>query len=293
VSTAIRPRSLPSPLRGAVAGLAGTAAMTVAQTAYQRATCTPPSGAPAEAARKTLRRLTGTRVKKTPQLNLAAHFGYGAGWGAAYSVAAHGPTSGVGFGAAVWGASLGLMPAMGLAPPVWRQDPTSVAPEVAFHVVYGVATAEADRALRDPEAPSRARDALRTLALGASAGMRTFMAPTALALRNPSLPLALRGASALAALGEVVGDKHPDVPDRRKPQALAGRVVSGAGSGWAVAGPLGAVAGGAATVTSALAMASARARVGKALGAPDALIAVAEDAIAAGLAWVGAAPRSG
>ncbi len=291
MNTAINPRSLPSPIRGAVAGLAGTAAMTVAQIAYQRATASPPSTAPADAARKALRRLTGTRVKRTPGLNLAAHFGYGAGWGAAYSVAAPRPTSGVGFGAAVWGASLGLMPAMGLAPPVWRQDPASVGPEVAFHVVYGVATAEADRALRDHDAPSRARGALSALALGASAGMRTFMAPAALALRTPSLPMAVRAAAALAAAGEVVGDKLPGVPDRREPQALAGRVVSGAGSGWRVAGPLGAIAGGTAAMTSALAMASARARLGKALGLPDPVLAVAEDAIAAGLAWAGAASR--
>jgi uncharacterized membrane protein len=281
-------------LRGAVAGLAGTAAMTVAQTAFQQATRTPPSTAPAQGARKALRRATGMRVsrRRTPQLNLAAHFGYGAAWGAVYGAAARRPTSGVGFGAAVWGASLGLLPGLGLAPPVWRRDPRWVAPDVAFHVVYGVATAETDRALREPAAPSTARATLASLALGTAAGMRTFTPPAALALRRDQMPPAARWATIAAAAGEIVGDKHPRTPDRRSTQAIAGRLGSGMTSGWTIAGARGGVAGAAAAVTSALAMAAVRARLVEATGLPDPAVGVAEDLLAVGLSALAAAPAS-
>jgi uncharacterized membrane protein len=267
--------------------------MTVAQTAFQQATGTAASTAPAEGARRVLRRATGAKVarRRTTELNLAAHFGYGAAWGTAYGLAARRPTSGVGFGAAVWGVSLGLLPALRLAPPVWRQDPRSVAPDLAFHVVYGVATAEADRALRAPAAPRTARGTLSALALGAAAGMRTFTPPALLALRRAQMPAIARWATVAAAAGELAGDKHPGVPDRRSPPALAGRLGSGLSAGWTVAGLRGAVAGGAAAVTSALAMAGARARAVRATGLPDPVIALAEDALAVGLAYLAAAPE--
>ena len=283
---------LPGPLRGAIAGLAGTAAMTVAQTAFGRATATPPSTAPAEGARKALFRVTGTKVARrhTPQLNLATHFGYGAGWGAVYGTATPRPTSGVGFGAVVWGAGLGLLPGLGLAAPVWRQDPRRAAPDLAFHVVYGVATAEADRALRAPGVPSSAPALLRALGLGAAAGMRTFTPLAALALRRREMPAAARWTIVAAAAGEIAGDKHPSVPDRRSPQAIAGRLASGLTGGWTVAGARGAVAGGAAAVTGALATGAVRGRLVEATGLPDPVVAVGEDLLAVGLSVVSAAP---
>ena len=284
---------LPGPLRGALAGLAGTAAMTVAQTAFGRATDTPPSTAPAEGARKALR-VVGTKVgrRHTPQLNLAAHFGYGAGWGALYGATAPRPTSGVGFGAVVWGAGLGLLPGLGLARPVWRQDPRWAAPDLAFHVVYGVATAEVDRALRAPGSPSSAPAMLAALALGTAAGMRTFTPLAALALRRGQTPAAARWVTVAVAAGEIAGDKHPSVPDRRSPQAIAGRLASGLTSGWTVAGARGAVAGGAAAVTGALAAAALRGRLVQATGLPDPAVAVAEDLLAIGLAARSAAPSA-
>lgn len=290
MSSEPQPTTLPGPLRGAVAGLAGTAAMTIAQTAFQQATGASPSTAPAEGARKALRRLTGTRVsrRRTPQLNWATHLAYGTGWGVAYGTAAPRPTSGVGLGAGVWALSLGLLPALRLAPPPWRQDPRSLAPDLAFHVVYGLATAEADRALRAPAAPSSARGILSALGLGAAAGMRTFSAPAALALRRRDVPAPARWASVAAAAGEMIGDKLPGVPDRRRPAPVAGRFGSGLTSGWTVAGVRGAVAGGAAAVTSALAMGALRGRVADATGVPDLALAAGEDALCVGLAALSA-----
>jgi len=49
--------------------------------------------------------------------------------------------AGAGLGA--WGASLVELPLLGVAPPVWRQEPEAIANDAAFHVIYGVATAAA------------------------------------------------------------------------------------------------------------------------------------------------------
>lgn len=55
--------------------------------------------------------------------------------------------TGIVFGLVVWGASLVHLPAMKLAPPVWEMAPSSIAPDVGFHLLYGVAVAETHRAL--------------------------------------------------------------------------------------------------------------------------------------------------
>jgi hypothetical protein len=41
----------------------------------------------------------------------------------------------------VWSASLVELPALGLAPPVWEWDAKTIAPDVGFHLVYGVTAA--------------------------------------------------------------------------------------------------------------------------------------------------------
>ncbi len=75
--------------RGVLAGLAGTAVMT----AFQKVVEMPLSGrddsyAPANFAQKILPIQPKSR-KARRGVNYAAHFGLGAGWGAAYGVAAH------------------------------------------------------------------------------------------------------------------------------------------------------------------------------------------------------------
>jgi hypothetical protein len=140
-------------LRGAAAGAAGTAAMTAAQTAYYKATGAEPSNTPAEVARRVIRGVLHRDVPEDaePLLNNAMHWIYGTSWGALLGLAAAGrrPGTGIGFGLAVWGASLVELPAMGLAPPVWEYDPRSLATDVGFHLVFGVATATAYKVLDD------------------------------------------------------------------------------------------------------------------------------------------------
>lgn len=75
------------------------------------------------------------------------HVLYGTGWGALYGLAARRPTLGLAFGVVAWSASLVELPAMKLSPPVWKLPPSSIAPDLGFHLVYGVSVAAAHRTL--------------------------------------------------------------------------------------------------------------------------------------------------
>jgi hypothetical protein len=138
-------------LRGLAAGAAGTAAMTAAQTAYYRITGADPSSTPAEVGKRIIR---GVLRRDVPEdrdelLNNAMHWLYGTSWGAVLGLTAAGrrPGAGVMFGLVVWGASLVELPALGLAPPVWEWDAKTLAPDVGFHLVYGVSAATAYKLL--------------------------------------------------------------------------------------------------------------------------------------------------
>jgi uncharacterized membrane protein len=131
-----------------------------------------------------------------------------------------------------------------------------------------------------PTSPSRQREA--AVLLGLAVGLRTFSAPSALALRQRPLNGARR-ALLVAALGELIADKLPATPSRLERRGLTGRVLSGAASGQLVAGPRGA----ARAVVAALAGAFAGSTVRK--RRPGVLVAVCEDGVAIALAGAGAA----
>ena len=148
---------------------------------------------------------------------------------------------------------------------------------------------------------------LLSAALGWVAGMRSATAPAALAralasrthatdrwLRRPdgwpATWLAARPAPtllALAAAGELVGDKLPMTPHRTDVAPFAGRVASGALVGAAVAGRRGtslvgaALAGAVGAAVSTVVMHRARAVASEQVGATPA--ALAEDALAIAL----------
>ena len=136
--------------RGLIAGVAGTAVMTAAQTAYYKASGSEPSSTPAEVGKRVIRGVLQRDVSDDTQaaLNNGMHWLYGTSWGVLYGLAARRPTHGVVFGLVVWGASLVELPAMKLAPPIWETGPASIAPDLGFHLLYGVAVAGADRAVR-------------------------------------------------------------------------------------------------------------------------------------------------
>ncbi len=131
--------------RGAAAGVAGTAVMTAAQTAYMKATGGEASSTPAEVAKRIVEGVLHREVpeERMDLLNNAMHWFYGTSWGTIYGLAAGSRApdsalrSGLGFGFVVWGASLVQLPAMKLAPPIWETPPATIAPDLGFHLAYG------------------------------------------------------------------------------------------------------------------------------------------------------------
>jgi uncharacterized membrane protein len=111
-------------------------------------------------------------------------------------------------------------------------------------------------------------------------------------------PIAFLGSAAAryillaAMLGELVADKLPFTPSRKLPGPFAARVVSGALAGAAVAvgsgGTLavGAVAGALGGAVGTLGGYQARTGLVRALGTPDYVVAVAEDVLAVGGAFL-------
>lgn len=148
--------------------------------------------------------------------------------------------------------------------------------------------------------------AWRAAGLGAMSGMRSMAAPAALALAVRrdrvagigNTPFAFlhspRVAFPLYALmiGEMVADKHPEIPSRLIPPALFGRAASGALAGATLfaagdrSGLSGAVTGLAAAVVSAFATYHLRAQAGKSLGVPDTVLGHLEDGIAILAGWL-------
>jgi hypothetical protein len=144
------PSTLRRLTRGLLAGAAGTAAMTAAQTAWLKTRGEEPSTTPAEVGRRIVE---GVLQRDVPEqrmgaLNNVMHWLYGTSWGVLFGLARAGrgaaPLSdGARFAGVVWGASLVQLPAMGLAPAVWEYPPQQLASDVGFHLVYGVGVATA------------------------------------------------------------------------------------------------------------------------------------------------------
>jgi hypothetical protein len=138
--------------RGLVAGAIGTAAMTVSSTLEQKARGREPSTAPGDAAMKALGIEGFCDERAKSRFSNLVHWAYGTGWGAprglldqaglspAAATAAH--------GAALWGSEQVMLPALGVAPPLWEWGAVEVAIDAGHHVVYTVATAIAYEALR-------------------------------------------------------------------------------------------------------------------------------------------------
>lgn len=144
------------------------------------------------------------------------------------------------------------------------------------------------------------REFTLSLLFGAVAGLRALMAPAALAMaqqRRPhgsahwlAAPPVERTLAAMAA-GELLYDKLPIAASRLSPPLLSGRLLAGAMCGAASAQldqRAGAVVGAAGALAAGYAGYHLRKRAGAATGVPDAIIGVAEDAIAIGLATLAA-----
>jgi uncharacterized membrane protein len=94
----------------------------------------------------------------------------------------------------------------------------------------------------------------------------------------------------VAAVGEMIADKLPGVPDRIESGPLLGRAVLGAVAGGVLArrnresGVLGALLGGTAALVAAHAGFQARRALTRTAGLPDLPVALCEDALALALA---------
>ena len=142
------------------------------------------------------------------------------------------------------------------------------------------------------------------LGIGIAAGLRTFTAPAIVSWGARAGRLGLRG-SRFAALGgawavgiltllalvEYVGDLLPQTPKRTSAGPLAARLVSGGVCGacmctsWGSSAIAGAALGAAGAVIGAFGGYEARTRLVSGLKVKDAMIAIPEDLVAAGVAW--------
>jgi hypothetical protein len=152
--------------RGLVAGVLGTAAMTVHQELLaRRQPGRRPLGerswdeapAPAVVAKRLIEGLFGREVpaRWIPALTHAGHWLYGTTLGVPYAIVAESVEApalraGVTFGVSAWALSYVQLVPMGLYEPPWRYPPRTIATDVGYHLTYGTATALAHRALGPP-----------------------------------------------------------------------------------------------------------------------------------------------
>jgi hypothetical protein len=130
--------------KGLVAGLIGTAAMTVSSTVEARLRHRQPSSAPARATAKVLGISSFADEIAHARFNDLAHWGYGTGWGVMRGLldAAGLPprAATAAHGAAVWGSAQVALPALDIAPPAIFWGPSEVAIDAFHHTVYALAT---------------------------------------------------------------------------------------------------------------------------------------------------------
>jgi hypothetical protein len=130
--------------RGLVAGVAGTAAMTVSSTLEARIRRRAASSAPARATAKVLGIKAFDSDLAQARFNDLSHWGYGTGWGvvrgllAATGMSPRAAT--VAHGAAVYGAAQVTLPALEVAPPSIYWGAEEVAIDAFHHAVYAAAT---------------------------------------------------------------------------------------------------------------------------------------------------------
>jgi len=127
--------------KGLLAGLAGTATITVSQMIEMDLTGREPSTTPAEAVEKVF----GIRAiddQHKAQLANLAHWGYGTSWGLFRSLlemaGLHGSAASMVHWAAIWGTASALLPGLEVAPPA-REGPVKMhATEGVGHLIYAV-----------------------------------------------------------------------------------------------------------------------------------------------------------
>ncbi len=129
--------------KGIVAGLIGTAVMTLAQVIEMKISKRESSDAPAEGAKKVLD-IEATSEAKKDKVNNLIHWTYGSYWGIARGIIAESGVKGwqgsaIHF-AAVWGAALWMLPTLKIAPPPQKWGGKQLAKDAFFHGIYAYST---------------------------------------------------------------------------------------------------------------------------------------------------------
>jgi hypothetical protein len=137
--------------RGVVAGAIGTAAMTVSSTLESKLRGREPSTAPADAAMKLLGVEGFCDDGAKSRFSNAVHWAYGTSWGvprALLQAAGLGTAAATAVhGAALWSSEQVMLPALGVAPPLWDWGAVEIAVDALHHAVYTVAASVAYEAL--------------------------------------------------------------------------------------------------------------------------------------------------
>lgn len=135
---------------GLAAGLAGTAAMTISSTIEAKLRHREPSTAPADAASK----LLGVKPegdKQAKRFSTIVHWAYGTSWGAVRGLLGctglPAPAASAVHMGALWGSEQVSLPALGVSPPLTKQDPTEIAIAAWHELVYAAVTGAAYEAL--------------------------------------------------------------------------------------------------------------------------------------------------
>jgi hypothetical protein len=110
--------------------------------------------APAQVGKRLIEGLFNVELpaKSVPVVNNVTHWAFGIVNGAQYGIVAASlkrpkVRHGLLFGAAVWAAAYVVLPAAKLYKPIWEYDAKTLAKDLSAHLVYGLATATALRAL--------------------------------------------------------------------------------------------------------------------------------------------------
>jgi hypothetical protein len=137
--------------RGLVAGLAGTAAMTISSTVEARLRGRAFSTAPARATAKALGIREFDSDLAQARWSDLSHWGYGTGWGVVRGLLGALPMSPraatVVHGAAIYGAAQVTLPALEIAPPSIFWGAREVAIDAFHHAIYAAVTGAAHTAL--------------------------------------------------------------------------------------------------------------------------------------------------
>jgi len=139
--------------RGALAGLVGTAAMTVAQGVEMRLSGRPPSMVPGQVASKLL--FLKPKKKDLPKVSIRMHWAHGIAQGTMRALVGRttgltGPSAGVAHFGMMWTSDAALYRMLGISPVPWRWTAGELLPDLFHKGLYAMVTSAAYERLRPP-----------------------------------------------------------------------------------------------------------------------------------------------